>query len=156
MKKKIALLLILGLIVATSGMTVLAADAPITSHEFARRLMLGWLCIEVPVDFSYAEMAGILDDNGIDIYSTWKFRKSYHLIGSFSLDQSALAEADESYQERYTASAKFLETRRQTVDPMRVTQLGFRLTNSNIDENGGIHGLWVHVTKIGPKGIRQE
>ena len=93
-------------------------------------------------------------DNSIDISTTWDFRKSYHEIGSFTLDQSALA--IENIGNRYAASEKYIESRRQTVDPMRSTQIGFRLENSSIDQNGGIHALWMHVTKIGPKQIRQR
>ena len=93
-------------------------------------------------------------DNGISISSTWDFRKTYHTVGSFTLDASALAA--ESIGPRYAVSAKYLESRRQTVDPMRATQLGFRLVNSTIDEGGGIHGVWAHVKKIGPKPIRQR
>ena len=95
-------------------------------------------------------------DNSVSIYTAWEFRKTYHLIGSFSLDQSALATTDDSYQERYAVSAKFLETRRQTIDPQRNIQIGFRFTNSSIDENGGIHGVWAHVKQLGPKAIRQR
>ena len=69
MRKKIALSLILCLVVAASGMIAVAEETPVESHELARRLMLSWLCIEVPADFPYSEMAGILEDNGIDIFS---------------------------------------------------------------------------------------
>ena len=68
MKKKVALSLILCLVVVASGMIAVAEEAPVKSHELARRLMLGWLCIEVPASFPYSEMAGILEDNGIDIF----------------------------------------------------------------------------------------
>ena len=93
-------------------------------------------------------------DNSMTIASAWNFRQSYETIGSFNLDVSALA--SDEIGDRYTASQKYIESRRQTVIPSRSIQLSFRLSNTTIDQGAGVHGFWVHVNKIGPKMIRQR
>jgi len=93
-------------------------------------------------------------DNSLTVSSAWNFRSTYEEIGAFTLDVSALA--SDEIGDRYTASQKYIESRRQTSIPNRCIQLSFRLSNSTIDQGGGVHGFWAHLIQLGPKVVRQQ
>lgn len=93
-------------------------------------------------------------DNALAVSSAWNFRSTYTSIGTFTFDVSDLA--SDEIGDYYTASQKYIESRRQTTIPNRALQISFQVSNSTIDQGGGVHGFWAEVVPGNTKIVRQQ